>query len=500
VPDLASFQYNPYLVALSIGVATFAAYTAFDTTECATNVRSLKYQVLWIALGGLSLGGGIWSMHFIGMLALHLNIPVGYDVNLTLASLAIASIASGFALFQIAQPVWNRTQWIAGAVIMGGAVAMMHYLGMAAMRIPATMVMNPVIVVLSIGIAIVASGAAQWILRRFDQVSHARELWRWCASLVMGLAVSTMHYTAMRGVQFIPETETIHHLGNALKATRLAEIVGAGTFTLCGMTLLITLSERRRSLQVTLSELQSAQIRLIQAEKLSSIGQLSAGISHEINNPLAFLKGNIGYLKLTLGDLLDVLRFIEDHTDDFPETIAQLFQNSLQEVDWDFVRDDLPKSLQSMENGITRIQGIVKSLEIFTSLNESEIKSINLCARMDDALKLLSPRLEAREDRPEILVERQYEQLPELECFSGEIQQTMFSLLENAIDAIEQRWQTDPDRPGQITITTRVQTKHQAKQQIYLSIVDSGLGFDPKLESKLFELFLRQKHREKVRA
>lgn len=478
-------DYNPFLVALSVGIATFAAYTAFDTTECATQVRSLKRQILWVTLGGFTLGGGIWSMHFIGMLALHLEIPVRYDMTLTLASLAIAAVAAGFALFQVAQPVWNLRHQVAGAVIMGSAVAMMHYVGMAAIRIPATMEMNHGIVAVSIAIAIVASGAAQWILRRFDQVSHARELWRWCASLVMGLAVSTMHYTAMLGVRFIPDPLATLSIGDGLNANRLAEIVGAGTLVLCGVTLVITLSERRRALQASLLDLQNTQMRLIQAEKLSSVGQLSAGISHEINNPLAFLRGNLAYLELTISDLISIVTLVGQHPSDQPDTITE----KLDEVDWEFVREDLPKSIQSMQNGITRIQDIVKSLEVFSSCNESEIKSVNLCARIDDAVTLLSQRLEAIDDRPEITIERQYEELPKFECLSGEMLQAIFSLLDNAIDAIEQRWKTGDHQIGNITIATQMLNKNN----IHLSITDNGIGFDPKLESRLFEPFFTTK-------
>jgi NO-binding membrane sensor protein with MHYT domain len=478
-------DYNPFLVALSVGIATFAAYTAFDTTECATQVRSLKRQILWVALGGFTLGGGIWSMHFIGMLALHLEIPVRYDMTLTLASLAIAAVAAGFALFQVAQPVWNLRHQVAGAVIMGSAVAMMHYVGMAAIHVPATMEMSHSIVAVSIAIAIVASGAAQWILRRFDQVSHARELWRWCASLVMGLAVSTMHYTAMLGVRFIPDPQATLSIGDGLNANRLAEIVGAGTLVFCGVTLVITLSERRRALQASLLELQSAQMRLIQAEKLSSVGQLSAGISHEINNPLAFLRGNLAYLELTISDLISIVTLVSQHPSDQPDVITE----KLDDVDWEFVREDLPKSIQSMQNGITRIQDIVKSLEVFSSCNESEIKSVDLCARIDDAVTLLSQRLEAIDDRPEITIERQYEELPTFECLSGEMLQAIFSLLDNAIDAIEQRWKTGDRQIGNIAIATQMLDKNN----IHLSITDNGIGFDPKLESRLFEPFFTTK-------
>jgi signal transduction histidine kinase len=297
--------------------------------------------------------------------------------------------------------------------------------------------------------------------------------------------VSAMHYTAMLGVRFIPEQTTTLPVVEGMEANRLAELVGAGTLIFCGITLVITLSQRRRALQTSLLELQNAQMRLIQAEKLSSIGQLSAGISHEINNPLAFLKGNLSYLELTIQDLIDLVTLVANHAGHQSDAIEE----KLDEIDWDFLRADLPKSIESMHNGISRIQDIVKSLEVFSSCNESDIKSVNLCARIDEALKLLSQRLQVTNDRPEIVIERHYEDLPSIECLSGEMLQAIFSFLDNAIDAIEQRWKTGDLQIGKITITTQFQDQ----QSIYLSIADNGIGFEPKLESRLFEPFFTTK-------
>jgi len=483
--ELSNFHYNSSLVALSIGIAIFAAYTAFETTECAKTPRSSGLQVLWIVLGGLTLGGGIWAMHFIGMLALQLEIPVRYDFGETIASLLIASIASGFALFQVAQPEFRWPQQVLGATVTGGAIASMHYIGMAAIRAPATMETSSAIVGLSIAIAIAVSGAAQWILRRFESVDRARELWRWCASIVMGLAVASMHYTAMLGVRFVPDPGVAQASFESLDPLRLTELVSVGIFLFCGITLIITLSERRRALQIVLHDLQNAQMRLVQAEKLSSVGQLSAGISHEVNNPLAFLKGNLIYLDATLEELLDLIALADRQRQALPADVAA----QLDGLDWEFLREDVPKSVKSMHTGIARIQDIVRSLEVFASCNESELKSIDLCARIDDALKLLAKRFD-RNDRPSITIEKSYETIPKLECCSGEVLQSIFSLLENSVEAIERRWKAGDLAAGTIAISTRPLDD----RRIHISISDTGQGCDPHRVPKLFEPFFTTKN------
>ena len=483
---LSYFHYRPALVALSISLPIFASYAAFEVVECAASARSQRRQIPWSIVGGMMLGGGIWSMHFVGILALELEFPVRYDIGQTLASLAIVVLGASVALFQVAQPEFKRSQRLTAAAVMGSGAIAMHAIGMKAMRVPAQVEVNPTIMLLSIAIAVSVSGMAQEILRQFERIGRARESWRWYASVLMGSAIAIAHYTAMLGVRLIPlrGPSAMPLFADSIDSFRLAELIGVGMLAFCGIALVVTLGHRRRTLQRTLRDLQSTQMRLIQAEKLSSIGQLSAGISHEINNPLSFIKGNLIHLEVTLDEMLTVFQVAHRQRETLPAGLAE----QLEDFDWDFVGSDLPKSLGSMHNGIERIQSIVRALEVFTSCNESELKEINLCDRIEDTLKLFSRRFASDAVRPGITVERQYDPLPRVECCSGEILQAPYNLLENAVEAIEQRWAAGATQPGRIAIAAQARREH-----IYIGISDTGASCDPKRVAKLFEPFFTTK-------
>ncbi|MCB5190585.1 bifunctional diguanylate cyclase/phosphodiesterase [Methylobacillus arboreus] len=193
--------YDLNLVAISLVVAMFASYTALNMTE-RINTAKGRAARWWLLGGAVTLGVGIWSMHFIGMLAFRLPIPLGYDPAITLLSLALVIVVSGFALYQVVQPALPLKRLFISAIIMGAGVAGMHYVGMAAMRMAPAPHYDPGLFALSVVIAVAASGAALWIAfrlrQRVPQVLVARAL----AALVMGAAICGMHYTGMAAADF----------------------------------------------------------------------------------------------------------------------------------------------------------------------------------------------------------------------------------------------------------------------------------------------------------
>ncbi|WP_158902673.1 bifunctional diguanylate cyclase/phosphodiesterase [Burkholderia sp. L27(2015)] len=194
-------SYNPLLVLFSLLVAILASYTALDLAGRISTAQGHATH-WWLAGGACAMGIGIWSMHFIGMLAFNLPIPLGYDLPLTLFSLLIAIASSAFALWLVCQATLPWLRLCAGAALMGAGVAAMHYTGMAAMRMTPAIEYTPGLFTLSIVIAVTASGAALWAafnLRR--NASHVR-LFRLGAALVMGLAICGMHYTGMAAAEF----------------------------------------------------------------------------------------------------------------------------------------------------------------------------------------------------------------------------------------------------------------------------------------------------------
>jgi diguanylate cyclase (GGDEF)-like protein len=192
--------YNAWLVLISLLVAMLASYTALDMAGriTATNGRSARW---WLAGGSLAMGSGIWSMHFIGMLAYHLPISMGYDPWITCASWLIAILSSAFALNLVCQERLHNRRLAMGALLMGAGVCAMHYTGMAAMRMSPAIHYDHALVALSVVIAVVASGAALWLAFRLRQHSSRVKLLRAGSAIIMGCAITGMHYTGMAAAQ-----------------------------------------------------------------------------------------------------------------------------------------------------------------------------------------------------------------------------------------------------------------------------------------------------------
>src|SRR5687767_12595761 len=194
-------SYNPLLVAASLFVAILASYTALDMAGRITTAQGVAAR-LWLAGGASAMGVGIWSMHFIGMLAFSLPIPLGYDPAITFLSLLIAVASSVFALWLVCQERLPWSRLTLGAILMGVGIASMHYTGMAAMRMTPLIHYIPSLFILSIVIAILASGAALWIAFNLRHRGSRVYFYRAIAGVVMGFAIVGMHYTGMAAAQF----------------------------------------------------------------------------------------------------------------------------------------------------------------------------------------------------------------------------------------------------------------------------------------------------------
>ena len=193
--------YVPELVATSFVVAALASYAALKTTG-RIRASDAVAKRWWLAGGALAMGIGVWSMHFIGMLALRLPIRLGYDIGITLLSLLLAVAASGYALWLVTREQVSRARLFSGAVVMGMGIAAMHYVGMAAMRMDPHIVYRPGWFIASVLIAIAAAGGALAIAYRLREDVHHERLHRALAAAVMGVAIVGMHYTGMAAAHF----------------------------------------------------------------------------------------------------------------------------------------------------------------------------------------------------------------------------------------------------------------------------------------------------------
>ncbi len=240
-----------------------------------------------------------------------------------------------------------------------------------------------------------------------------------------------------------------------------------------------------QQLEAALHSLQHTQIQLIQTEKMSSLGQLVAGVAHEINNPVNFIHGNIDYASRYAADLLQLLRRYQSG---YPQRLPDIEETEAA-IDVDFLMADFPKLLSSMKMGADRIREIVLSLRNFSRLDEAEVKAVNIHDGMDSTLMILNSRLKATSEHPTIEVQKQYGELPLIECYAGQLNQVFMNLLSNAIDALEEVMQSHPAYQPRITIRTEVIDG----DWVAIHIGDNGPGIPLPIQERLFDPFFTTK-------
>ena len=268
--------YDPYLVALSILVASFASYTALDIGGRLA-VTQGSTQRVWLAAAALTMGGGIWSMHFVAMLAFMLPTPMSYDVGLTVLSLILAILIAGCGFYVISRPAVSRRRLVLSGVFMGLAIPIMHYTGMAAMRGPVELSYDPLWVALSVIIAIGAATAALWLA--FRTTDSGQKL---AAAIVMGLAISGMHYTGMRAAIFTAqataETPTRARPSIITSWRWRSPVSCSPIWPPCSP----PMSKRKRDEEA----LRQTRADLAHIQRVITMGELAASISHEVMQPL----------------------------------------------------------------------------------------------------------------------------------------------------------------------------------------------------------------------
>jgi NO-binding membrane sensor protein with MHYT domain/signal transduction histidine kinase len=274
-------SYNYPLVALSVSIAMFASYAALDLAGRVTAAGGWT-RVFWVLGGAVAMGSGIWSMHYIGMLAFILPIPVAYHWPTVLLSLFAAVLASVIALYVVSRPKMGASRAVGGSVLMGAGIAGMHYIGMAAMRLRAICQFNPFLVVMSVVFAVLISFAALWITFHLRDEKKGTGWKKLGGAVVMGAAIPVMHYTGMAAASFTPSgmpADLSHAVSVSTLSTAGITIV---TFIVLGLALLTSWVDRRfavQTLELQEKKLQRSEAYLAEAQRLSHTGSFGWKVS-----------------------------------------------------------------------------------------------------------------------------------------------------------------------------------------------------------------------------
>ncbi len=255
------------------------------------------------------------------------------------------------------------------------------------------------------------------------------------------------------------------------------------------------LTEKTKLLETSLDQLKHTQMKLIQAEKMSSLGQLVAGVAHEMNNPIGFIYSNLTFAKDYIYQLLELIKLYQKH---YPQPVAEIQAKAIS-IDLDFIQDDVAKVLLSMKLGAQRIHHIIQSLRTFARTEYAAIKTVNLHHSIDNTLMLLVHRLRANAHRREIKIGKDFDSaLPNVECYPGQLNQVFISLFNNAIDALDiqsNTTQTSEDSASRFQPTLTIRTKYSAvDQHVVISVEDNGCGISSEtVKAKMFDPFFTTK-------
>jgi NO-binding membrane sensor protein with MHYT domain/nitrogen-specific signal transduction histidine kinase len=444
--------YVPALVLLSVIIAAAASYTALDLAGRVTAARG-RERLAWLGGGALAMGVGIWSMHFIGMLAFHLPVPITYQLGRVVLSVLVAVAASALALIVVSRPRVDLPALIGAALCMGPAIAGMHYIGMAAINVPAALRWDDRLVGASVGIAIAASFVGLALAYRLRSDEGAGGVLRRLGSAsVMGLAIAGMHYTGMAAARFTAPGRTGVAAGGLLATGDLAVGVTLSTLLILSLSLLGTTVDRWLRRRAAEAE------RRQQSQRLEAIGQLAGGIAHDFNNLLTAILGNAAFILASTP----------------PE-------------------DPRYADAREIDRAATRAAELTRQLLAFGRKQVLRLTTLDLNAEIAQIMRMLV-RLVG--EHIEVTV-RAAPGLWPVRSDPAQLEQVIVNLVVNARDAMPEG--------GKLTIETQnvILERDLGSQHIgvapgayvLVAITDSGIGMDHATQSRIFEPFFTTKPR-----
>jgi len=430
--------YDPYLVALSILVASFASYTALDLGGHVAAARGVARRI-WLAVAAITMGGGIWSMHFIGMLAFVMPIPMSYDIGWTTVSLLVAIFVTGVGFYVIGRQSVSPLRLALSGIFMGLGIAAMHYTGMAAMRGNAELSYDRVFVALSLVVAIGASTAALWLAFRTTDVWQ-----KLAAAVVMGLAISGMHYTAMRAAIFTAHGPV--HDAAVIGQTSLALAVAGITFVILVLASIGSLSEQQRAEEA----LRQARADLARVNRVTTVAELTASLAHEVNQPISAAVINAHAC----------VRWLAGASPNLDEARA---------------------AATRMAKDGTRAADIISRIGLLFKRGTPERELLDVNEVIREIIVLLRGELARYSISvwPELATD-----LPQVMGDRVQLQQVMMNLINNSIDAMK-----DLDGARELGITSQ----RAENAQLMVSVSDTGVGLPPQQADQIFNAFFTTK-------
>ena len=468
-------HFNLKLVALSYVVAFAASYIALDMTSRLKDNNNTKLSTtLWLIGGSFAMGCGIWSMHFIGMLALQMPIPMNYSTTLTVGSLVVAILASFFALFLLkSRKITTLRLWV-GGVILGLAISAMHYIGMAAVEISVNVHYLPTLFFLSIIIGIIASEVAIWLALKSSKGSHAfRNYLKLLSALIMGAAICGMHYTGMAAAVFTPPSMTNHSV-QALDPQWIAINVAIVTF------FILSLAFSASAYKEVLNE------HVIKMAREKGMAEVAADVLHNVGNALNSVNISANLIlnhneDSPLISLIEVSNWLKQHQMDFQTFIRDnnrgknlpTYLTELADC-WQSEQSMIQQEIQRLIDKIEYIKNVVRMQQNLCTSSTQLNDAIMLDRVVEDALLLTSIDFTSYH----IKIEKSFKKIAPISIDRLKLIQILVNLINNAKDSLL----AVSESCRRLILTINL----SGEDMVSIEVKDTGIGISSGDVTKLF--------------